>query len=652
MGEEIPDSPRVEVYPSRREMGAAAGHDVAAELRARLGQSDAGRVRMIFAAAPSQQEMLDTLAGEAGIDWSRVTAFHMDEYIGLPDDAPQRFGVWLHRALFDRVPFGEVYIIEPGQDPEAECERYARLLAEAQIDIVCLGIGDNGHLAFNDPPYADLEDPRVVRVVELDARSRVQQVEDGLFAEVDEVPTHALTLTIPTLLSAERLFCVVPGERKRAAVTAALAGPVGADCPASALQTHPACTLYLDQEAAPRTELEPMTDTRGRAGTRRINALGTIVGRDPSSGRALELTIQNETIVGIRAVDLKDAELPWLVPGYVDLQVNGYGGHDVNGPDVDAQSVAELVDVLAHRGTTTFVPTVITGSEEAIIRSLRAVAKARQHKPAVARAVPFVHVEGPFIAEEDGPRGAHDLDHVRPPSLDELDRWQEACGGLVGIATISPHHAGSVEFTSGAVARGVRVAVGHTSATPAEIATVVDAGASLSTHLGNGAHAVLARHPNYIWAQLADDRLDAGFIADGHHLPGDTLKAMLRAKGLDRSFLVSDSVALGGMPAGSYESPVGGNVELSEDGRLSVAGTPYLAGAVRSLAECVATAVEIAGITVADAVRLATSNPARQVPEIMCGRIAPGRRADVLLLNPVSAEVVEVFFGGTSLPGY
>lgn len=385
-------------------------------------------------------------------------------------------------------------------------------------------------------------------------------------------------------------------------------------------------------------------------------------GRDPTTGRPVAVDVADGHIREVRTGRGTAADLPWLVPGFVDLQVNGYGGHDVNGPAVTPDTVRDLADALARRGTTTFVPTVITGPEDAIVTSLRAISRARAADPELARAVPFAHVEGPFIAEEDGPRGAHDLAQVRPPSLAELDRWQEASDGVVGMVTISPHHPGSVEFTTGAVARGVQVAVGHTSATPEQVRAVVDAGATVSTHLGNGAHATLSRHPNYIWAQLADDRLHAGFIADGHHLPADTLTAMLRAKGLDRSFLVSDSVALAGMPAGTYDTPVGGQVELSAEGRLVVAGTPYLAGAVRCLAECVAAALGMTGLPVADVVRLATTNPARLVlehaaaaaarrrgPAARPGRVAAGLPADLLLLDPVTAEVREVVRGGTVL---
>jgi glucosamine-6-phosphate deaminase len=240
--------PRLRRLPDPDSLGEAAASDIAAALARRLESRP--EVRMIFASAPSQEATLRSLARWPGIDWRRVTAFHMDEYLGLDPDAPQRFGTWLREVLFDRVPIGGVHLIEPGGDPLVTAEVYAGLLAAAPIDLVCMGIGVNGHLAFNDPP-ADLEDPSLVKIVELDEVSRRQQVDDGCFADLDEVPHRAITLTVPALLSAEEVFCMVPGARKRAAVTAALHGPVDGRMPASALRTHPNCTIYLDEESAP-----------------------------------------------------------------------------------------------------------------------------------------------------------------------------------------------------------------------------------------------------------------------------------------------------------------------------------------------------------------------------------------------------------------
>lgn len=236
----------VVLAPSRAEMGARAAADVAAELRARLARQD--DVRMVFAAAPSQSEMLAVLRTAPDIAWDRVTAFHMDEYIGLDASAPQRFGLWLRRELFDHLPFAAVHLLSPEPDAEQAARDYAALLAEAPIDLVCLGIGSNGHLAFNDPP-ADLYDPADVRVVTLDDACRQQQVDDACFDRFDAVPQRALTLTVPRLLRADRLFCVVPGAIKREAVTRTLRGEIHGDCPATALRLHRDCTLYLDPES-------------------------------------------------------------------------------------------------------------------------------------------------------------------------------------------------------------------------------------------------------------------------------------------------------------------------------------------------------------------------------------------------------------------
>jgi glucosamine-6-phosphate deaminase len=239
----------VRSFPSRQAMGEAAAEDIAAELRRLLASKE--KVRMLFAAAPSQSEVLAALAVAPGIDWRRVEAFHMDEYIGLPPDEPARFGNWLGVHIFDRVPFGAVHRILPGADAEATARDYAALLDAAPIDVVQLGIGVNGHIAFNDPPIADFNDPLDVKVVELDAICRQQQVDDACFPSFADVPTHAITLTIPRLLRGGKLFCMVPGASKRNAVRDALSGPLSTNCPASILRRAGNCTLYLDPEADP-----------------------------------------------------------------------------------------------------------------------------------------------------------------------------------------------------------------------------------------------------------------------------------------------------------------------------------------------------------------------------------------------------------------
>lgn len=239
----------VESFETRADMGAAAAVDIAAALAKRLATQSG--VRMVFAAAPSQADMLASLSKMPGIDWSRVTAFHMDEYTGLSPSSPARFANWLDAHVFSKMPFGAVYRITPEPDAAAEVERYSVLLNEAPIDFVCLGIGVNGHIAFNDPPVADFDDPEDVKVVELDEICRQQQVDDECFPDLASVPHHAVTLTVPRLLRADRLFCVVPGSVKRDAVSKTLYGPLSTECPASILRTHEACTLYIDRDSDP-----------------------------------------------------------------------------------------------------------------------------------------------------------------------------------------------------------------------------------------------------------------------------------------------------------------------------------------------------------------------------------------------------------------
>ena len=239
----------VQVFENRELMGAAAALDIADALRATL-KRQAG-VRMVFAAAPSQAQMLSALCAAPDIEWGRVTAFHMDEYIGLAPEAPERFARWLDDNLFSRVPFAQVHRIVPEPDPAAAAARYAERLAEAPIDLICLGIGVNGHIAFNDPPVADFGDPLDVKVVTLDYECRQQQVDDKCFAKLEDVPQQAITLTVPRLMRANRLFCVVPGRPKRDAVRATLHDPISTKCPASILREHADCTLYLDAESNP-----------------------------------------------------------------------------------------------------------------------------------------------------------------------------------------------------------------------------------------------------------------------------------------------------------------------------------------------------------------------------------------------------------------
>ena len=245
---------KVKIYNTRGEMGAAAASDIGGKILEL--QKEKEELNIIFAAAPSQNEALENLIKYEGIDWSKINAFHMDEYIGLKEDAPQRFGNFLKEHIFGLVPFKNVYYINGGaEDVDAECERYTKLLEENPVDIVCLGIGENGHIAFNDPPVADFNDAKMIKRVKLDEICRQQQVNDGCFASLDEVPTEALSLTIPALMNGKYLFCSVPAITKANAVKAMINDEISTACPCTILRTHDNAILYCDADSSSKLDI-------------------------------------------------------------------------------------------------------------------------------------------------------------------------------------------------------------------------------------------------------------------------------------------------------------------------------------------------------------------------------------------------------------
>jgi glucosamine-6-phosphate deaminase len=243
------DELNVNVYDSRSKLGTAAAAAIAFEIRWLIEKQ--GRAVVIFASAPSQNEFLSALVEAPGIDWSRVVAFHLDEYLGMDKDAPQSFRRFLIDRLVNKVPLGEFHGLRgEAADGDSEARRYAQLLAANPPDFAVLGIGENGHLAFIDPPFCNFEDPEAVKVVELDEVCRRQQVNDGAFATVEEVPANALSLTIPTLMAIPKLFAIVPGSAKRQAIKSAIEGPIATTCPASILRRHSNAQIYIDSDSA------------------------------------------------------------------------------------------------------------------------------------------------------------------------------------------------------------------------------------------------------------------------------------------------------------------------------------------------------------------------------------------------------------------
>jgi N-acetylglucosamine-6-phosphate deacetylase len=352
-------------------------------------------------------------------------------------------------------------------------------------------------------------------------------------------------------------------------------------------------------------------------------------GRDAATESIVEVS-GDAVISSVDHVVAKpDASVPWIAPGWIDLQVNGFAGVDYCSPSAPLEEIARSVQVLYSTGVTRFYPTVITGSASDMAGALANLARAKESLDE-GIAMEGFHVEGPHISPEDGPRGAHPRHHVRPPDLDEFRRMQEAARGNIRLVTVAPEWPQAPAFIEALVREGIVMSIGHTKASGDEIRTAVAAGATMSTHLGNGAHAVLERHPNYIWEQLAEDRLTASFIVDGIHLPKSFLIVALRAKGIERSVLVTDAVMPAGCKPGRYKlSEL--DVELMPDDRVVLAGQTKLAGSSLRMDRGIENLMRLAGLTLTQAVTMATRNAAR------VGRIAsrqrgllPGDRTDIV----------------------
>jgi N-acetylglucosamine-6-phosphate deacetylase len=371
-------------------------------------------------------------------------------------------------------------------------------------------------------------------------------------------------------------------------------------------------------------------------------------GIDPGSGDEIEVRF-SDSIECVDSLLSRSSDSIYITPGWIDLQVNGFAGVDYNSPSSSHEEIARSIRAILQTGVTRFYPTVITGSPQDMLGAFSNLAKAKEAMWE-GSAMEAFHLEGPYISPEDGPRGAHPVRWVRAPDLEEFQRFQEAARGNIRLVTLSPEWPEAPRFIETVVREGVVVSIGHTRATTAEIADAVSAGATLSTHIGNGAHAMLPRHPNYIWDQLAEDRLAASFIVDGIHLAPAFLKVALRAKGLERALLVTDAVMPAGCAPGRYKLAEV-DVELHTDGSVRLVGGTRLAGSALRMDHALQNVMRMAGLNLRDAISLATRNPAR------VGRIAsrqrglnPGERADLVRFHFHEAtgeiQVLETFLSG------
>lgn len=370
-------------------------------------------------------------------------------------------------------------------------------------------------------------------------------------------------------------------------------------------------------------------------------------GRDAISGEPVEIEF-DEVVQRLNPAFNESAPAEvFLAAGFIDIQVNGFAGVDYNSPEASHQEIGRSLRTMFSTGVTRCFPTVITGDPERMLSALRNLAAARESLPE-GPAMEAFHVEGPHISPEDGPRGAHPRRWVRPPDIEEYRRWQDAARGNVRLVTLSPEWPEAPRYIEALAREGVVTSIGHTKATAEQIQDAVSAGATLSTHIGNGAHSVMQRHPNYIWEQLAEDRLNASMIVDGIHLGPAFLKVALRAKGVERSVLITDAVMPAMCKPGRYML---GEVEvdLHEDESVRMAGGARLAGSSLRMDRGVGNLMKIAGLTLAEAVTMATTNPARvgRVGGRLRG-VQPGSRADVVKFRMVDGrvEVLETYLSG------
>lgn len=357
----------------------------------------------------------------------------------------------------------------------------------------------------------------------------------------------------------------------------------------------------------------------------------TLHGRRYDTGEPVRITTDGDRISSVSPVTPSGSisDWPWIAPGLVDLQINGHGGIWFSNAELTPEEVVKTVQPLFASGITRVLPTLVTASHQALSNGFSAIRQACEATSWVDRMIAGCHLEGPFISGEDGPRGAHPLAHVRPADWDEFQKLQESAGGRILLVTLAAESEGAPDFIRRAVDSGVTVAIGHTAANSAQIQAAVDAGARLSTHLGNGAHGQIRRHPNYIWDQLGDARLTASIITDSHHLPPSVIRSIIRTKTPSGTVITCDAAGLAGCPPGEYEA-ASGNVEILKDGRIVIAGQQQLLAGSSLLTDvCVAHAIAVGGVSLSEAFDMAGRNPCRLLG-IEVTRLSRGSRADLV----------------------
>ena len=349
--------------------------------------------------------------------------------------------------------------------------------------------------------------------------------------------------------------------------------------------------------------------------------------------KPIEVEIKGGFIENISFLPRNKKNLPYISPGFFDIQVNGYKGSDYSLEDFSEGDIKNIITNLAASGTTQHVPTIISSPQERILKNLEIISKAINASSDIKEAIPGIHIEGPFISPEEGPRGCHDPSFIREPDFEEFIQWQEAAEGRIVMVTIAPEREGSMDFIKKVARTGVKIAIGHTGATPEIIKEAIKVGAQFSTHLGNGSYPILPKVNNYIWEQIAADELFAGIICDGFHLPASAVKIFTRTKGLERLILTSDVALAGGLNPGIYQWG-SMEVEVFKDGHLGLVGTGILAGAGHLLDWDIAHFIRFTGNNLANTIPLCSINPAKiiKIPHNY-GRLEVGAPANLTLFH-------------------
>ncbi|MFT3881076.1 MAG: N-acetylglucosamine-6-phosphate deacetylase [Gemmatales bacterium] len=368
----------------------------------------------------------------------------------------------------------------------------------------------------------------------------------------------------------------------------------------------------------------------------------------------LDIRIEGGQIVSVNTANVSHTanhEADIIAPAYFDLQINGGMGINVTSAALSQEEIQRVAGICAAQGIAAFCPTVITASNETILAAMTALRRACEANHALNHALPCFHLEGPFISAENGPRGAHPREHVRDADVNHFHRWQEAAGGRIKLVTLAPEVPGAIKLIEQLVKQDVVISLGHSAAPPAVIRDAITAGAKLSTHLGNGCARMLPRHENILWEQLAADTLSASIIPDGHHLPWNLVRCILRCKTLERVIVTCDSSPLAGLPPGRY-SPWGSEVEITGEGKIILSGQGVLAGSWDFTSACVEKLMEHLGLSYAEVHPLACNHPRRLLGLPVPG-LEVGERADVVLLKRDASGVlrhVASISGGKAIP--